>query len=100
MHRRAGKDLICINALATHSMKRKGTYLYMFPYYKQARIALWEAFRSDGFRIRDHFHPALVERVENQQMVIELKMGSIIRFCGSDNIDSIVGSNPIGVVFS
>jgi len=100
MHRRAGKDLICINATAVQSFKRRGTYLYMFPYYKQARIALWEGFRSDGFRIRDHFHPSIVERVENQQMVLELKNGSFIRFCGSDNIDSIVGSNPIGVVFS
>jgi hypothetical protein len=100
MHRRAGKDLISLNALAVQAMKRRGTYLYMFPYYKQARIAIWEAFRSDGFKMMDHFHPSIVERTENQQMVKELKNGSIIRFCGSDNIDSIVGSNPLGVVFS
>jgi phage terminase large subunit len=100
MHRRAGKDLICINALALHSMKRKGTYLYMLPYYKQARLVVWEAIRNDGFRVIDHFHPALVARKENQQMVIELSTGSFIRFVGSDNIDSIVGTNPVGVVFS
>ncbi|MCK5128088.1 MAG: hypothetical protein KAR42_17665, partial [candidate division Zixibacteria bacterium] len=33
-------------------------------------------------------------------MKIELINGSIIRLCGSDNIDSIVGNNPIGIVFT
>jgi hypothetical protein len=33
-------------------------------------------------------------------MKIELLSGSIWQLCGSDNYDSLVGSNPVGIVFS
>ena len=100
MHRRAGKDKVFMNILARECMKRVGTYFYILPYYKQARLIIWEGVDNDGFRFRDHIHPELVQRKENQQMVLELYNGSIIRFLGSDNIDSIVGTNPVGVLFS
>jgi len=99
-HRRAGKDKTYINILASEAFKKKGTYFYILPYYKQARLIIWEGMDSDGFKFIDHFPPQLVKRKENQQMVIELINGSIIRMLGSDNIDSIVGTNPIGVIFS
>lgn len=100
MHRRAGKDKVFMNILARESVKRVGTYFYILPYYKQARIIIWEGVDNDGFRFRDHIPPPLVARRENQQMVMELINGSVIRFLGSDNIDSIVGTNPVGVLFS
>lgn len=99
-HRRAGKDKNFINILAREAFKTKGTYFYILPYYKQARLIIWEGMDSDGFRFIDHFPDKLVKRRENQQMVLELINGSIIRMVGSDNIDSIVGTNPIGVIFS
>jgi len=99
-HRRAGKDKTFINILAREAFKRKGTYFYILPYYKQARLIIWEGMDSDGFRFLDHFPAQLVKRWDNQQMVLELVNGSIIRMVGSDNIDSIVGANPIGVIFS
>lgn len=89
-----------MNILAREAVKRVGTYFYILPYYKQARLIIWEGVDNDGFRFRDHIPPALVIRKENQQMVLELRNGSIVRFLGSDNIDSIVGTNPIGVLFS
>ena len=100
MHRRAGKDKVFMNILARECVKRVGTYFYILPYYKQARLIIWEGVDNDGFRFRDHIHPDLVARKENQQMVLELVNGSIVRFLGSDNIDSIVGTNPVGVLFS
>ena len=100
MHRRAGKDKVFMNILARECVKRVGTYFYILPYYKQARIIIWEGVDNDGFRFREHIPPALVSRRENQQMVLELINGSVIRFLGSDNIDSIVGTNPVGVLFS
>ena len=100
MHRRAGKDKVFMNILARESVKRIGTYFYILPYYKQARLIIWEGIDGDGFRFRDHIPPQLVKRKENQQMVLELTNGSIVRFLGSDNIDAIVGTNPLGVLFS
>lgn len=99
-HRRAGKDKTFINILAREAFKRKGTYFYILPYYKQARLIIWEGMDSSGFSFLNHFPPQLVVRKDNQQMVLELSNGSIIRMVGSDNIDSIVGANPIGVIFS
>ena len=99
-HRRAGKDKTFINILAREAFKKKGTYFYILPYYKQARVIIWEGMDSDGFRFIDHFPKGLVKRKDNQQMVIELANGSVIRMVGSDNIDSIVGTNPLGVIFS
>ncbi len=99
-HRRAGKDKTFINILAREAFKRVGTYFYILPYYKQARMIIWEGADSSGFRFLDHFPPAVVKRKENQQMVLELTNGSVIRMLGSDNVDAIVGTNPIGVIFS
>jgi len=99
-HRRAGKDKTFINILAREAFKRIGTYFYILPYYKQARLIIWEGMDANGFRFIDHFPEQLIKRRENQQMVLELVNGSIIRMLGSDNIDAIVGSNPIGVIFS
>lgn len=99
-HRRAGKDKTFINILAREAFKRVGTYFYILPYYKQARLIIWEGMDSKGFRFIDHFPTQLVKRKENQQMVLELQNGSIVRMVGSDNIDSIVGANPVGVIFS
>ncbi len=99
-HRRAGKDKTFINILAREAFKRVGTYFYILPYYKQARLIIWEGADSQGFRFIDHFPQEIVKRRENQQMVLELTNGSVIRMLGSDNIDAIVGTNPIGVIFS
>lgn len=99
-HRRAGKDKVFINVLAAKAMQRVGTYFYILPYYAQARKIIWEGMDKNGFRLIEHFPQQLVKRRSNQEMVLELVNGSVIRLLGSDNIDSIVGTNPIGIVFS
>lgn len=99
-HRRAGKDKTFINILAKEAFARVGTYFYILPYYTQARKIIWEGMDKYGFRFIDHFPPQLVKRRDNQQMVLELVNGSIVRLLGSDDIDSIVGTNPVGVIFS
>lgn len=99
-HRRAGKDKLFINLLAREAFTRVGTYFYILPFYTQARKIIWEGMDKTGFRFIDHFPAPLVTRKDNQQMVLELANGSFIRMLGSDNIDSIVGTNPIGVIFS
>ena len=46
------------------------------------------------------FPPEIVSRSNDQDMLIHLKCGSIWQCIGSDNYDALVGSNPVGVVFS
>jgi hypothetical protein len=86
--------------LAREAAKRVGSYFYILPYYKQARKIIWEGMDKTGFRMLDHIPHEFVETRNNQEMTMKLKNGSMIAFLGSDNIDSIVGTNPVGVIFS
>lgn len=99
-HRRAGKDKVFLNICVREALKRRGSYFYILPYYAQARKIIWEGMDKEGFRNIDHFPAPLIEHKNNQEMVLELKNGSFVRFLGSDNIDAIVGTNPVGVIFS
>lgn len=99
-HRRAGKDKTLINFLAKEAFKRVGTYFYLFPIYKQGRKAIWLGMDRGGFRYMDHIPIELRKRTNDTEMFVELINGSIIQLIGTDKIDSIMGSNPIGCVFS
>lgn len=101
-HRRAGKDITCWNIMLIKALtERKGAYYYIFPSFKQARKAIWEAIDNDGRRFLDYIpKECIVSKPNSTEMKIELKGGSIIRLLGSDDFDSIRGTNPVGVVFS
>lgn len=100
-HRRSGKDKTDINLVARESQRRVGAYYYLFPTYNQGKKILWDGRDKDGFRFIDHFPEALREGKPNEsEMKIKLKNGSLVQIVGTDNIDSIVGTNPVGVVFS
>lgn len=111
-HRRAGKDSMGLNLTAREMMKRVGTYWHLFPEQAQARKAIWNGVDKHSRRILEQVFPGflkcmetrrpagIVKRVSSQEMLIELINGSIWQMAGSDNYDSLVGSNPVGVVFS
>jgi len=99
-HRRAGKDKTLINLVAKKMVERVGAYYYFFPTYEQGRKILWEGIDRNGFRFLEHLPQAIRNRTDNQGMSIELKNGSIFRIIGTDRIDAVVGTNPIGCVFS
>ncbi|MBF9036766.1 hypothetical protein HKCCE2091_21235 [Rhodobacterales bacterium HKCCE2091] len=100
-HRRAGKDSVALNLTARDMFKRVGTYWHLFPEQAQARRAIWNGVDGQGRRIVDQvFPPALRRRTSSQDMLIETLNGSVWQMAGSDNFDSLVGSNPVGVVFS
>lgn len=99
-HRRAGKDKCAINILTCKAMLKVGNYLYMAPEAAQARKIIWQGLGSDGMKFIDHVPAELIVRKKEQEMFIELINGSTIQICGSDNYDSLVGTNPQGVVFS
>lgn len=99
-HRRAGKDKVLINIIASKMVEKVGSYYYFFPTYSQGQKILWEGIDKDGFKFLDHIPKEIRKRVDNSSMTIELKNGSIFRIIGTDNVDSVVGTNPIGCVFS
>jgi len=99
-HRRAGKDKTLMNVMIYKMLERVGTYFYIFPTYKQGRNVIWDGADGSGFRFMDHFPKELVKRKNKQEMSVELINGSIFKLIGSDNMDRIVGTNPIGCVFS
>ena len=107
-HRRSGKDLTALHQTCKMAHQRKGAYWHLFPTFAQARKAIWEGFTKDGKRTLENVFPgfldpkragSIVKRKDEQQMVIELKCGSIWRLLGSDRVE-VVGAGPVGVVYS
>lgn len=100
-HRRSGKDKTVLNGVISKMIDRVGTYFYIFPTFNQGRKILWQGIDRDGMKFLDHFPKELIKGdINNTEMKIELKNGSVFQVVGADNIDNLVGTNPIGVVFS
>lgn len=100
-HRRAGKDSLSLNWTATQALQRPGVYWHMAPTQKQVRKIVWDNIDYQGRRIIDQVFPKeLRSGQKDNEMQITLKNGSIWQCVGSDNYDSLVGANPVGVVFS
>lgn len=99
-HRRAGKDLAAFNAMWIMAMRNKGNYAYFFPTYAQGKKAVWYGQTNDGLSFMDHIPEGLIEKTHDTEMRIHLTNGSMIQVIGTDNIDSIVGTNYLGAVFS
>ncbi len=100
-HRRAGKDKTCWNFIITKAMQKAGIYYYLFPTFSQGRKILWDGIDRNGFRFLDHIPKELIDGQPNStEMKVRLKNGSLIQIIGTNNIDSVVGTNPIGCVFS
>ena len=74
----------------------------MLPEYSQARKVIWTAVnpRTGVKRIDESFPPNARVKTHEQEMLIELDNGSTWQLVGSDNYDSLVGSPPVGIVFS
>ena len=80
--------------------EKVGAYYYIFPTYNQGKKILWNGADKEGMKFMDHIPEQLRERTVGNEMFIEMKNGSTFQVIGSDNIDSIVGTNPVGVIFS
>lgn len=109
-HRRAGKDDFALNWTAVSAMDvgmpgsvgKVGNYWHMLPEASQARKAIWDAVDPHtGLRRIDQAFPEEIREVTREhEMFMRLKSGSTWQVVGSDNFNSLVGSPPIGVVFS
>lgn len=100
-HRRSGKEKTCLNIVAKKMMERVGTYFYVFPEFAQGRKVIWDGADKDGFKFLDHFPAELLDGKPNDtEMKLKYKNGSMLQVIGSDRFDSVMGTNPIGMVFS
>ena len=100
-HRRAGKDSTALNYTACEAIEKPGVYWHMLPTQRQARKVVWDGIDRKGRRVANQVFPReIVKKKRADEMQIELINGSIWQLCGSDNYDSLVGANPVGVVFS
>jgi len=101
-HRRWGKDEIALHFTACASQRRIGNYWHLLPQFNQCRKAIWEAVNphTGKLRIDEAFPPEIRAGIRNTDMLINLKSGSTWQVVGSDNFNALVGSPPIGIVFS
>lgn len=101
-HRRWGKDDLALHYTACAAMQRIGNYWHMLPQYNQCRKAIWEAVnpRTGMKRIDEAFPTELRVVTRNTDMYLEFVNGSSWQLVGSDNFNALVGSPPIGIVFS
>lgn len=84
--------------------EHSGVYYYIFPTYAQAKKVIWDSMTNEGRRILDYFPKELVLQMNSQEMKVRMisKGGktSLFQLIGSDNYDSLMGTNPLGCVFS
>lgn len=106
-HRRAGKDLFCLQYLFARALVEVGNYWYLLPQQKQVRRAIWEGITSGGFKYLDMLPKECVFKISEQEMKITLRHpdrpeegGSIISFLGGDRYDTLVGAGIRGAVIS
>ena len=106
-HRRAGKDLFCLNIMIAEAMLDVGNYWYVLPETQQVRNSIWEGITKDGQRYLDFIPKELIFKKDNQSMKIYLidpndpsRAGSIISFLGGDRYDKRVGAGLKGCVVS
>lgn len=109
-HRRAGKDLTVLNITIAKMFQRPGTYYYFFPSYAQAKKVIWDGQDKHGRPFLSNFPPECIDGRWEDELKLRLKLPdgnhSTFQLIGVDKLgaeksgDSIVGTNPVGCVFS
>ncbi|MCR9236174.1 MAG: hypothetical protein NXI17_05840 [Alphaproteobacteria bacterium] len=100
-HRRAGKDSAGLNYAAKEMFRRPGVYWHLLPTQTQARKVVWNNVDRQGRKMVDQAFPEeLRAKKRDDEMLVEFKNGSMWQLAGADNYDSLVGANPVGVIFS
>lgn len=99
-HRRAGKDVAAFNLAIRVALKIPQVIYYIFPTYSQGRKVIFDTLTNDGKRMLDFIPTELIQSMNNQELKIRLINGSLIQIVGSDNYDSLMGTNPKMCIFS
>ena len=99
-HRRSGKDKTCFANLPKKMFEKVAPYFYFAPTYKQGKKIIWDNIDSNGFKFLDHIPKSIIKNVNQNELKVELTNGSYVQIVGTDNIDSVMGSNPFGCIFT
>lgn len=99
-HRRSGKDKTAFANLPKKMFERVGAYFYFAPTYKQGKKIIWQGMDKDGMKFLDHIPLEIIKNTNETEMRIELINGAYVQIIGTDDIDSIVGTNPVGCIFT
>jgi hypothetical protein len=100
-HRRSGKDICVFNWAVLKLLENPGwTAFHILPTYSQAKKVIWDANTNESKRLLDFIPHQVIESKNGQEMKIRFVNGSLYQLIGSDNIDSLVGSNPKIIIFS
>lgn len=101
-HRRSGKDELSLHWTAVSAHRKVGNYWHMLPMANQARKALWDSVNphTGKRRIDEVFPREMRAGMNDHEMMIRFRGGSTWQVVGSDNFNSLVGSPPVGLVFS
>lgn len=98
--RRSGKDRTFLHQTAKAGHQRIGTYYHLLPSHTQARKVIWDAL-DGGERVIDQAFPIELRASTNEtEMKIRFRNGSLWQLVGADYYDSLMGSNPVGMVIS
>lgn len=99
--RRAGKDISLWNLAIRYCWKKPCLVYYCLPTYSHARKAIWDAISIDSVKFLDYIPPALIDKVNQQEMKIVFKNGSILQCIGAESHNSSIrGTNPSMVILS
>ncbi len=101
VHRRGGKDVTAFNWAIFQLLLNPGwTAFHILPTYNQAKKVIWDANTNESKRLLDFIPPEVIESKNGQEMKIRFTNGSLYQLIGSDNINSLVGTNPKIIIFS
>ncbi len=98
--RRAGKDIAAFNACIRAALRKPQVIYYIFPTYSQGKKVIFDSITNTGERILDYIPDEVIEGKNTHEMKIRFKNGSLLQVVGSDNYDSLMGTNPQICVFS
>lgn len=98
--RRAGKDITAFNLCIRFLLRKVCVVYYVFPTYAQGKKVIFDSITNDSMRILDFIPKELIESTNSQEMKIRFVNGSLLQVVGSDNFDSLMGTNPQMCVFS
>ena len=92
-HRRAGKSMAVFNDQVCKAISKVGIYYYVLPTYRQAKQVAWDKL------VKDHVPRQIVSKMNESELAIYYKNGSIQRFVGCEDPDKLRGINVNDVVF-
>jgi phage terminase large subunit len=99
--RRSGKDILGFNAAIRQCLIKTCTVFYCLPTYSLGKKCIFDAIAIDGQKFISFAHEAVVESINQSEMKIVFRNGSILIIVGTENYDRILrGVNPYAIILS